>query len=231
MWRRSADTVRALDREVSALVRERRRAPDLDSRTDVLSRLIRVDDGGDRLTDAELRDQMVTLLLAGHETTATGLAFAFDLLLRHPDTVGRLRDELASEDDDYLNAVVTESLRLRPVIDAAERMYLVDWEYAGMNDPMWDLGDLAVEAGFTAEQERALLAAYFDGAPPPAAVGRMVICKALCDLVWTLWGLIQVMNDNPVDDFWAYSLNRFERCRRLMGSAEFARAIEAVRAG
>jgi cytochrome P450 len=63
------------------------------------------------------------MLAAGHETTATGLAFAFDLLLRHSQVLTRLKDELASEngDDAYLNAVVTESLRLRPVIDAAER--------------------------------------------------------------------------------------------------------------
>ena len=110
-------------------------------------------------------------------------------------------------------------------------MYLVDWEYAGMNDPMWDLGDLSVEAGFGPEQDEALLGAYFDGAPPPAQRGRMVLAKGLCDLVWTLWGLLQVMNDNPVEDFWAYSINRFERCKRLMASATFADAIAAVRAG
>ena len=46
----------------------------------------------------------------------------------------------------------------------------------------------------------------------------MVLAKGLCDLVWTLWGLLQVMNDNPVEDFWAYSINRFERCKRLMAS-------------
>jgi cytochrome P450 family 135 len=64
----------------------------------------------------------MTMLAAGHETTATALAFAFDLLLRHPAVLARLRDELAADADDaYLNAVVTESLRLRPVIDAAER--------------------------------------------------------------------------------------------------------------
>jgi len=110
-------------------------------------------------------------------------------------------------------------------------MVLVDWEYAGMNDPMWDLGDLSVEAEFGPAQDEALLRAYFGAAVPPAEAGRMVISKGLCDLVWTLWGLIQVMNDNPVDDFWAYALNRFERCRRLMASAEFARAIEDVRTG
>jgi thiamine kinase-like enzyme len=116
-------------------------------------------------------------------------------------------------------------------LDTGKRMVLVDWEYAGMNDPMWDLGDLAVEAEFGPEQEDGLLRAYFAGPPPPAAVGRMVICKGLCDLVWTLWGLIQVMHDNPADDFWAYALRRFERCRRLMASRAFRRALGAVQAG
>lgn len=116
-------------------------------------------------------------------------------------------------------------------LDTGLRMVIVDWEYAGMNDPMWDLGDLAVEADFTGAQEDALLTAYFGGAAPPAAAGRMVLAKGLCDLVWTLWGLIQVMNDNPAEDFWAYSINRFERCRRLMASPDFARALAAVQAG
>ena len=116
-------------------------------------------------------------------------------------------------------------------LDARDRMYLVDWEYAGMNDPMWDLGDLSVEAGFGPEQDEALLKAYFEGTPPAAQRGRMVLAKGLCDLVWTLWGLLQVMNDNPVDDFWTYSINRFERCKRLLASEEFAAAIAAVRAG
>jgi thiamine kinase-like enzyme len=116
-------------------------------------------------------------------------------------------------------------------IDSPARMYLVDWEYAGMNDPMWDLGDLSVEAAFGPEQDEALLCAYFEDDPPAAERGRMVLAKGLCDLVWTLWGLLQVMNDNPVEDFWAYSINRFERCRRLMASEQFADAIAAVRAG
>jgi thiamine kinase-like enzyme len=114
-------------------------------------------------------------------------------------------------------------------IDSPARMYLVDWEYAGMNDPMWDLGDLSVEAAFDPEQDEALLRAYFEGAPPPAERGRMVLAKGLCDLVWTLWGLLQVMNDNPVEDFWAYAINRFERSKRLMASEAFAEAIAAVR--
>jgi thiamine kinase-like enzyme len=116
-------------------------------------------------------------------------------------------------------------------LDAPDRMFLVDWEYAGMNDPMWDLGDLSVEAGFSPEQDEALLRAYFEGPPPEDQRGRMVLAKGLCDLVWTLWGLLQVMNDNPAEDFWAYSINRFERCKRLLASEQFAAAIAAVRAG
>jgi thiamine kinase-like enzyme len=116
-------------------------------------------------------------------------------------------------------------------LDGTDRMYIVDWEYAGMNDPMWDLGDLSVEAGFGPEQDEALIRAYFDGEPPPEQRGRMVMSKGLCDLVWTLWGLIQVMNQNPVEDFWAYSVNRFERCRRLMASEAFGAALDAVRRG
>ena len=58
------------------------------------------------------------MLAAGHETTATGLAFAFDLLLHDPPALERLRAELDGGDDSYLDAVVTETLRIRPVIDA-----------------------------------------------------------------------------------------------------------------
>jgi cytochrome P450 len=74
------------------------------------------------MTDAELRDELFTMLGAGHETTATGLSFAFDLLLHNPETLSRLRSDLeGGEGDAYLDAVVKETLRMRPVIDATER--------------------------------------------------------------------------------------------------------------
>ena len=77
---------------------------------------------GEPMDDAEIRDQLITLLLAGHETTATGLAWTFDLLLRHPDVLARLLAEIdAGSDDAYLRAVVAESLRLRPVVPLAGR--------------------------------------------------------------------------------------------------------------
>jgi thiamine kinase-like enzyme len=114
-------------------------------------------------------------------------------------------------------------------LDTGSRMWIVDWEYSGMNDPMWDLGDLSVEGGFDAAQEEEMILAYFGGAPSPAERGRIVIYKAMCDLLWTLWGLIQLANHNPVDDFRAYADGRFSRCKALMGTADFGRHVAAVR--
>ena len=116
-------------------------------------------------------------------------------------------------------------------LDTGKRVHIIDWEYAGNNDPMWDLGDTSVEAGFGPEQDAALMEAYFGGSPPAAHVGRMVMYKAMCDLLWTLWGVIQVVNENPVDDFWAYATNRFERCKRLMAHPDFHHHLNAVRQG
>jgi thiamine kinase-like enzyme len=116
-------------------------------------------------------------------------------------------------------------------LDTGERMWIVDWEYAGMNDPMWDLGDLSVEAGFDAAEDEAMLGAYFGGRPAAFDRGRMVIYKAMCDLLWTLWGLIQLANGNPADDFRAYADGRFARCRALMAGAAFGGSLAAVEGG
>ncbi|HEV7774766.1 MAG TPA: cytochrome P450 [Conexibacter sp.] len=119
---RVAARLRTADALLYEEIAQRRQERDLDERTDVLSLLLRArDEDGEPMTDVELRDELMTMLLAGHETTATGLAFAFDLLLRHPDALARLRDELAGGEDAYLDAVVTETLRLRPIIDANQR--------------------------------------------------------------------------------------------------------------
>ena len=115
-------------------------------------------------------------------------------------------------------------------LDDGTVMLIVDWEYSGMNDPLWDLGDLSVEAGMTAAQDAEMLTAYFGRAPSAGETGRMVIHKAMCDLLWTLWGLIQVANDNPAEDFWAYATGRFARCQALMTSPSFAAHMDAVRA-
>jgi cytochrome P450 len=73
------------------------------------------------MTDAELRDELFTMLGAGHETTATGLAFALELLVRNPAALERLRESTAAGDDSYAVAVGKETLRMRPIIDAAQR--------------------------------------------------------------------------------------------------------------
>ncbi len=122
MWRRSAEAVRELDAQVYDLVSERRAARDLDTRTDVLSRLIRVDDEGDRLSDAELRDQLVTLLLAGHETTATALAWALHEVGNDTDQLSRARRAAREGDEEWLEAVLKESMRLHPVIPMVVRV-------------------------------------------------------------------------------------------------------------
>jgi len=121
-WGRFQRRLKAADALIYEEIERRRSEPDLEERTDVLSLLLRArDEEGEPMSNVELRDELMTMLLAGHETTATALAFTFDLLPRNPSALTRLRDELSGDDDAYLDAVVTESLRLRPVIDAAER--------------------------------------------------------------------------------------------------------------
>jgi thiamine kinase-like enzyme len=116
-------------------------------------------------------------------------------------------------------------------LDTGTRMWIVDWEYAGMNDPMWDLGDLSVEGEFDAAQDAEMMHTYFGTEPSAFDTGRMVIYKAMCDLLWTLWGLIQHANKNPADDFSAYANRRFARCKALMAEAPFARHVASVAAG
>ncbi len=110
---------RAVDELVYAEIALRRADPAVAERTDVFSALLLAEDeNGERLSDLEVRDQLMTMLLAGHETTAVGLAWTFDLMLHSPGVHKR-----ASEgDEDYLDAVVKEALRLRPVIPGVGRV-------------------------------------------------------------------------------------------------------------
>jgi cytochrome P450 len=103
------------------------------AREDICSLLVaaRFEDGG-RMEDREVRDQLLTLLLAGHETTATALAWTLDLLTRHPDALARLRDEVDAGGDAYLRAVVAEALRLRPVIPLAGRRLVSELRVDGL---------------------------------------------------------------------------------------------------
>ena len=121
-WKRTVQNQHELDRLMYAEIRERRKAADLADRTDVLSRLILVgDEHGDVLTDQELRDQLVTLLLAGHETTATALAWALYEVGKDPEQRRRAREAAVTGDDVWLEAVLKESMRLHPVIPMVVR--------------------------------------------------------------------------------------------------------------
>lgn len=112
----------SVDEALAEEITERRADPLLGEREDILSQLVaaRFEDGSG-MDDSELRDQLVTLLVAGHETTATALAWTFDLLVHHPATLARLTDELATGDEQYLRAVISEALRLRPILPLAGR--------------------------------------------------------------------------------------------------------------
>jgi cytochrome P450 len=118
----------ALDRLDAVIYEElarRRSREDLAERTDILSLLMQArDEDGAPMTDAELRDELVTLLLAGHETTATSVAWAIERLVRHPDKLARLVAEIDSPDggEEYMMAVVNETLRVRPVVPIVVRM-------------------------------------------------------------------------------------------------------------
>jgi cytochrome P450 len=129
--------VEEIDGLLLAEIAERRADPAHTEREDILSLLVaaRFEDGKE-MSDREVRDQLVTLLLAGHETTATALAWTFDLLLRNPATLARLTAEVdAGEEDAYLRAVIAESLRLRPVVPLAGRRLASELNVDGLSLP------------------------------------------------------------------------------------------------
>jgi cytochrome P450 family 135 len=116
-FRRRVDRV---DRLIYREIAERRRTGNIEGRDDILSMLVgaRHEDGSP-MSDEEMRDELLTLLVAGHETTATSLAWAVERLSRHPQKLDRLRDEVEAGSEDYLTATIQETLRLRPVISTS----------------------------------------------------------------------------------------------------------------
>jgi cytochrome P450 len=118
-------------------IAQRRRAGDLEHRADILSLLLQARHAhGDRpMSDVELRDELMTLLVAGHETTGTALAWAIERLARHPEKLARLTEEVAAGHTDYLDAVITETLRLRPVISIVARHLTEPVEIGGHRLP------------------------------------------------------------------------------------------------
>ncbi len=124
--------VERVDRILFEEIEARRRAPDLGEREDILSLLVEArHEDGREMSPRELRDELITLLVAGHETTATALAWAIELLARHPGTLARLRGEVDAGEGAFLDAVIKETLRLRPVIALVLRKLVEPMEIGG----------------------------------------------------------------------------------------------------
>jgi thiamine kinase-like enzyme len=222
-----------------------------DSETGVM--LTRCIDGIVTMTPDNFKNREGSAARAGHalkkmHSCGEKFQFRFELFAMIDDYLGILKKQDAELPDRYSEVVnaaqpVREALDLNPAtlapchcdplcenfLDNGERMWIVDWEYSGMNDPLWDLGDLSVEAGFSPAQDLELMQAYCGENPSASEMARMLVYKAMCDLLWTLWGLMQHSNGNTAEDFWAYSIGRFERCKTLMVDPAFEQHLKAIR--
>ena len=135
-WRTLQRNIETADRLLYAEIADRRADPELATRTDVLAMLVRsADTAGHTMTDRELRDQLMTLLAAGHETTATALSWALERLTRHPAVLDKAVRAARTGDDEYLDAVAKEILRIRPVVFDVGRVLKQPVEVAGYRLP------------------------------------------------------------------------------------------------
>ncbi len=128
--------IERVDHLIHREIAERRRAGDLAERDDILSLLVAArHEDGSPMSAEEMRDELLTLLVAGHETTATSLAWAVERLSRHPEKLDRLRAEVEAGSEDYLTATIQETLRLRPVISIVIRRLTEPVEIGGYELP------------------------------------------------------------------------------------------------
>jgi cytochrome P450 family 135 len=164
-----------VDRLLYEEIERRRGDPDRDERKDILTVLLSArDEAGDPLSERELRDELITLLLAGHETTATSIGWAFERLLRTPRALQRLTAEVQSgESSDYLDAVIKETLRVRPVVPEVFRAPTEPTELGGYRfEPGTQLAASIVLVQFDPElyppdPETFRPERFLDGAPEP----------------------------------------------------------------
>jgi cytochrome P450 len=152
-----------LDHYTYGVITERRKDPDLETRTDILSLILRArtEEEDQALSDREVRDELLTLILAGFETTANSLAWAWERLVRTPSAYESLRDGVRRDDDaeDHVERVILETMRNRPVIPAIGRRVRVPWR----------LGDFRVPAGAPITMSILLLHHREDLYPDPFA--------------------------------------------------------------
>jgi cytochrome P450 len=151
-----------LDRPTYAVIAARRGAADLEERRDIMSLLMQArTEDGEALTDRELRDELLTLVLAGHETTANSLAWTWERLLRSPQAHERLRDAVRGDEDveEHVEAAILEGMRSRPVIPIIGRRVTASWR----------LGDYGVPAETPVTMSILLLHHRDDVYPDPFA--------------------------------------------------------------
>jgi len=155
------DRFAAVDSLIYEEIRARREAADLEERDDIMSLLLQArHEDGSPMSEIELRDELMTLLAAGHETTATALSWAIERLVRHPDKLERLREEAHAGGDEYVDAVAKETLRLRPVIPIVVRR---------LTEPV-EIGDYTIPAGWKVAPCIYLMHRHADAyAPDPTA--------------------------------------------------------------
>jgi thiamine kinase-like enzyme len=118
----------------------------------------------------------------------------------------------------------------RNLLDTGEKVWLVDWEYSGMNDPMWDLAYFSIESLLDETGDDALLTAYFSAAPDAQMAARMAVLKPVAEVMAALWALIQIAEGKPGGDFFGYAKATFERAAERMASPDFAWHLEAMSA-
>jgi cytochrome P450 len=135
-WRRFAALRERVDEMLFEEIASKREDPNLAERTDILAMLVQArDEDGQAMSDEELRDQLVTLLLAGHETTASALAWLLERTLRTPAVHERLKEAVAQDDERYIECTIKETLRSRPVVPLAARRVTAPFELAGYTVP------------------------------------------------------------------------------------------------
>jgi cytochrome P450 len=131
-----AHAIDPVDEVIARVVEDHRRRDDLAERDDVLSMLLlATHEDGSPMDDQELRDELLTLLVAGHETTATSLSWAMERLTRHPAALQRLTEEVRAGEEEYVDAVIRETLRLRPVLPFVVRRLTQPQTIAGYDLP------------------------------------------------------------------------------------------------
>lgn len=136
MWVRFERSRDAVDKLIRREIAQRRTDPDLGSRHDILSDLVRIGDRDPRgMTEDDIRDEVVTLMIAGKETAAGGLAWTLELLLRNRSELERVGETLRADDEGYLRLAIREALRLRVPLFAIGRAAVRDYRLGRFTIP------------------------------------------------------------------------------------------------